>query len=407
MTDIVVRVPPWLAVIALGLTSVASGACGRLGFDAAAEDASTIDAPAPRDVLAVAPSAFETTSTTFVDVPGGALVVPPSPGQRWLLLVSGSIQSSSGQATGVEVRYLVDGVEQGIGGTESVVVGRPGPWQHVYVFDGADRPLPVTLQLADTQGTTARLEDAHLAVIPLPAPDTATTASADAPTVVNTSATLVPVLTLTLTVPTAGDYVALLLTNASERPAASDVFWQWLDPDGQPWTRSMHNPRPPWQSSLFVREVTLPAGPLSVTLQGRSGGMGTLRYTRLVLLRRADFTAGLALQTTTGGMTAVVPPLVTNQLAPVLGAARSYVVLGSADITDTCVAMGAERGAYFRVDADERTTYHVNGNCTLDTTYGMLDVRATAPTLIAAGISAGNTTPVIHQASTLLVFGVP
>ena len=87
--------------------------CGRIGFDSGG------DGPA---LMPIGPTEtnvdrFTTTSSTFVEVPGSTVTLPPSPGTRWLILVNASLLSSTFKEIGVEARYLVDGVERGIGGT--------------------------------------------------------------------------------------------------------------------------------------------------------------------------------------------------------------------------------------------------------------------------------------------------
>ncbi|MBA3453369.1 MAG: hypothetical protein H0T42_09790 [Deltaproteobacteria bacterium] len=108
------------------LLLVALIGCGRLDFDPTG-DARTGDAATAIEPLAIEPARFSTTSPTFVEIPGASLTLPPSPGITWLVLVSGALQSSSFAEIGVEARYLIDGIERGLGGTQAIVTDRPGP----------------------------------------------------------------------------------------------------------------------------------------------------------------------------------------------------------------------------------------------------------------------------------------
>lgn len=72
-------------------------------------------------------ASFSTTSTTFVDVPGGALsFYPRTTSDVWVILFSAKLASSSVGSASVEARYLVNGVEHGIGGESSNPAGQRG-----------------------------------------------------------------------------------------------------------------------------------------------------------------------------------------------------------------------------------------------------------------------------------------
>lgn len=394
-------------MIALGLALLV--ACGRLGFDAQPDATADATPLAPVDPIDLAVPLFTTTSTAFVDIPGGMAVVPPSPGRRWLLLARATLGATPAGEASVEIRYLVDGIERGLGGTDSGP-GAPGPWQHLWLFEGSAAPTTITLQLREARGGTAEVTDLRVIVVPLPAEDAVAYASADAPTPV-TATTLTPTVNLDLDVPVAGTYLVALLVVGNEAPAASDVFWQWLDPDGQPWGREMQNPRQTWQSWLHVRPALLPAGATRLTLLTRTNSAATVRDVRAVALRFDALSDRIAFKLSTQGpSTTGTAPLDVNTFAPAATLApglRGYVVLGTHDINDTCTPAAGERGAYVRIDGTARTTVHLPGSCALDATYGLLDLRAAPPVEVAAGISSANGVEVLSRGSALVVLGVP
>ena len=148
----------------------------RWGFGAALGDDEPADArngDVPIDVppgtittFEVAPPAFSTSSTAFVDIPGGTFEIPPSPGTTWLLVTAATLAQPTLTAFGAEARYLVSGVEQGMGGTQGMGAG---PWQHFYVFPGMDVPQTVAYQLRDTGGQMASIDHLRIVAMPLPA----------------------------------------------------------------------------------------------------------------------------------------------------------------------------------------------------------------------------------------------
>lgn len=379
----------------------------RFGFD------ELMDAPddtaGPITPVAIAPGRFSTTSTTFVDVPGSVILIPPSPGTSWLLVVSAALQSSSLNYAAVEARYLVDGVERGLGGTESIAVDRPGPWQHFYVFEGNDTPTEIRFQLRDSLGATAVIDQLHAVVAPLPPTVTPVYASSD-PVMPVTSMTLTPTATLTLSTPAAGDHLVFLLVNATEAPGSSDINFQWLDPAGQPWHSStLKNPRGAWQSTMMVRRTTLAAGPSSIVLLANTGELAQLQYVRALALPTAAFPGLIAYsENTTKQSTVAATRLTTNELQPMLAAAPAYLALGTMQIDDDCAnAVLAARGAHFIIDREEQVAVHAAGNCAYETTYGAVRLMTSAPGYFAAGVSSGNAQNVEHRESALVVLGLP
>ena len=116
---------------------------------------------------------FSTVSQTFADVFAPPLVIPPSAGKRWLIVLAGAIGSTVPADVTVEARYLVDGVERGIGATQNSRALAPGPWQHVYVLDGTTKAQSITIQIRHAQGGTSAFDGFDLVAIPLDPADVA------------------------------------------------------------------------------------------------------------------------------------------------------------------------------------------------------------------------------------------
>lgn len=386
------------------LTACALVACGRVGFDPSADSGS--DSSQAIASIQVLPPRFETTSTEFVDVSGGTLVVPPSPGQRWLFLLSARLASSSGTYNAPEGRYVVDGIERGIGGTEAIVTS-PGPWQHFYMFDGADTPTTISLQARDTLAATTSLDHVRMVVVPLPASADPLYASSDDAIPV-ASLTAQTIASLALAPATAGEYLVLLVVNASEAPDTSDIFVQWLDPGGQAWTEENQVSRGAWQSVLHVRRAVL-SGPTTVALQGRSGATATARYARAAAVRIDAFENLFAeALTTTDISTTSAVPTVAQELRPALGSASSYLVLASSSVDDNCGnATLAARGTHFTVDSFVQATTHVTDNCAYEATYGYVGIHDVPPTVVSSAVSSGNGQSVTLSESSLVVLGIP
>jgi hypothetical protein len=391
--------------------------CGRLDFEQrsdASMDTATTDV-GPDGALAIAsytvtPPSFSTTSTSYVEVPGSKIVVPASPGQKWLLLVSGALQSTSLEYSAADARYLVDGVERGRGGTEAIDVGRPGPWQHVYMFDGASVPTTIVFELRDNLGMMTTLDQLRAVVVPIPSSADPQFVSDDMPPEV-TSVPVMDAVQLTVTPSTPGEYLLLVLANASEAPTTGDIDTQWLDALGNAWSRGFKNPRGSLQSLLLVRRATL-SGASTFTLQAGSGGGGsTLAYVRIVALRIAGLSSFEEVTSTTLSMTTSATPATVNTLTPVSAAgANRYLVLGTTRIDDDCGnTLLAARGIHFTVDGTVHSVEHTAGNCASEMTYGYVGLHDTRPASVSIAMSSGKVTNeiVVHRESTLFMFGVP
>jgi hypothetical protein len=89
-----------------------------------------------------------------------------------------------------------DGVELGMGGTQTSTPGFPGPWQHVAVIAGTSAPQELRYQLRDASGAGAIMDALASIAIPFDAADIAYAAN-DAPhDVTSATATADSVLSL-------------------------------------------------------------------------------------------------------------------------------------------------------------------------------------------------------------------
>ncbi|MBL0213979.1 MAG: hypothetical protein IPQ07_08850 [Myxococcales bacterium] len=386
----------YLVGLLVGVVGV--GGCGRLGFD-------ELPAPPPSEVVI---DSFSTTSDTFVDVPGATLELPPSDGQRWLVLVSATLQASTFAEIGAEARYTVDGIEDGIGGVQNSTFDRPGPWQHFTVVDGAITSRQIAVQLREGTGATATIAQLHLVAVALPAATEPLYASAD-PVLELPPGGYVTAHTFTLTPRTAGDYLVLLLVNVSDRPGESDAFIQWLDPAGAIWFEDLQMPRTPWQSVLVVRRVALPAGPSTITLQAHGGqGIGSLRNARVLAIRTAGLSSFDTAFDDTPRSSAAAQQTVTAELTLPPAATPTSLYLASARLEEACAgAPPAEREVTFTIDGATSGFAHATPNCAYEATYGLVQLVTGRPRHVSLGFGSGNAITVDHRESALVVLGLP
>ena len=352
---------------------------------------------------------FSTTSTEFVDIPGGTLTIPVSPGSTWLLQTSAAISSTNIEPVTVEARYLVDGIERGIGGTQNSVPDRPGPWEHFYVLLGSTVEQHLVYQLRDASGGTAKIEQLHAIAVRLPPGAAPHYQSSDDAQLV-TATTLGPQVTFSLG-PLSGRYVVFLLVNASDRPAQNDCYVQWRGPSGEILLQQLQQPREPWQSMFAVRVLELDTPDATLTLDARAGigGPAQVRNVRAFAMR-ADAFETFAFDHTMAMIDAVSPDV---SIGPVVtpgpgGAASAYLYVASTVGKEDCVAtIDTERRYHFIVDDDDTTIAHVTDNCAYWTTYGVTRLLDHKPTQLALGVSSGNAQQVWMSHPAILLLGLP
>lgn len=348
---------------------------------------------------------FTTSSAMFVDIPDATLNIPPSDGTRWLLLVNAYLGSTSLAFDGPEARYQLNGIERGIGGTESVEVGKPGPWQHFLVFDGTTESQRITFQLRDGAGGATTISHLHAVAIPIPTSADMQYLASDALAMVDTMEK--PVASLSLNPATTDDYLVFLLANASESPGSADITISWYDENDVALDTTLKNPRGSRQSMLEIRRIAPTPPTETFTLEAVTADVlgAEVTYARALALRVAGLPS-FAESTSTGYASTPSGPIEVNVLTAQVPLASKYVVFGSMRIDDNCAPVVATRGAHYNLDGAETIVAHLSGNCALDTQYGYLDLVTTRPTRFAAGISSGTGEIVEHRESTLFVMGV-
>jgi hypothetical protein len=379
--------------------------CGRVGFDLATDAPSSDAAVALPEVVSTDVGSFSTGSPTFVDISGGAFTLPAAPGVRWLLLTAAWLESSLGSSITVEARYLVDGVEAGLGATQVSVPGRPGPWQHVDVIDG-EVEHQIVYQLRDAQSATSRISQLHAIAIPVRTADIRF--SFFDPPQLATSPTSVPHTPLSLG-QLSGDYVFFVSVNASDLPASQDAYVSWIAPNGDVWMQPMQQPREPSQSYFAVHAATVESSDAQVTLLAwRGGADATVSYVRAVAVRQEAFASVDFARDDVEMTTSQLPEIEGAHVDLAGGTASRYVLVTSIGLEEPCVGdPDAERAVHVQVDSTTQTVAHATDNCAYAATYGTVRLLGTRPTHVGIGYSSQNGSAVSYLGSQLVLLGLP
>jgi hypothetical protein len=379
--------------------------CGRLGFGSA--DDAPDDASRPvMQAIEIAPASFSTSSQTFVPIADATLTIPPSPGTTWLLLTSATLVSTGVAAVNVEARYLVDGIERGVG--ESQSTAGAGPWQHFYVLDGRTDAQTIVYELREVASGTATIDRLHAIAVPLPANAEPHYAAQDAVQPVSALASS-PLITLSLGA-VSGTYVVLLLANGTELPSSADLWLEWRGPNDEVLLRETQFPREPRQSLLSVRVLPMTTADAAFTLHAYTGGTtgAQTSYVRAFAMRSDAFPSidhGLA---TTPIMTTVTTPSIATQLTTMASDARAYLYLATTWGGEDCVnTVDAVRRFHFIVDADEQIVEHATDNCGYELTYGVTDLLPARPSTLGTAVSSGNGQITILGDSQIVLLGLP
>jgi hypothetical protein len=362
-------------------------ACGRIGFDGV---------PAGDEPLGIEVDAFETTSPTFVPVPGGTLTLPPSP-HRYLLLATATLQSSSFAEIAAELRYTVDNVERGMGGTQNTDANHPGPFEHFVVIDGTPVAQTVAFELRDASGGRARVEQLRAYAVEL---TNGVYAASDAIVPITTSA-YVTAASFDLALPP-GEYLFLAVVNASDAPGSSDIYTRWLGVTNSEVAEENHMPRGAWQSLLEVWRETVTTTSV-VRLEAKRGNdTSQVRNARVLAIRTSDLAIDysakqVTVATTTSRQIDELVPTVTGNL---------YLRFASLRIEADCNTNTepAIRTAVFdgtgvqlaRID-------HVNDNCGYDATYGVVELLRARPSRLVTTLRSENMQNVRASDSTILL----
>lgn len=383
---------------------VAAG-CGRFGFDDTPDAAVPPDAADLVAAQLVEVATFSTASPTFVMVPGSTISLPIAPGRRWLLLTSAALGSTSGAGVTVEARYVVDGVEHGIGGTQNSIADRPGPWLHADVIDG-EMPHEIHYELRDAAGTTATISQLHAVAIPL-LDDRVRFAFSDAPqNVIATTSS--PHTTLSLGA-LSGDYVFLLVANSTDLPDLSDVYVGWRGPGDEVWQQDVQHPREGWQAYLTVQRATVDDADATITFYSRVGGdTSQVSYVRAIAIRTDAFASVDFGRDDTPQTSAALAATTAVELLPPASSATDHVIVGQLMMEEPCTPdPDAERTFHLITDTRAEAVAHATDNCSYAASYGAVRRLSTRPSRVEVGFSTQNSSPVSYLGAQLLLLGLP
>jgi hypothetical protein len=277
-------------------------ACGRWGYapgEASIDGTSDVEEPDadvsvldanvmvndPAELLVVEPPPFSTSSTTFVEVPGSALSIPP--GESWLIAVQASLRSTSADAeASYEVRYLIDGQPRGIGSGQSFLPLRSQPWTHFTLIQNPLAQTSVTVELRDELGT-ADIDSLVISAVPLPPGAVISYVENDA-TIGVPSAT--PTALLSQSVDAAAGALILAAAAVNEAPSRATIRAWFEDGSGTTWPDGIgfSNNRGNWGPLLWAREY---AGPQNFTLMAIGSGIdgASAAHLRFLALRSSAF----------------------------------------------------------------------------------------------------------------------
>lgn len=362
----------------------ALAACGRIGFDARPDDP------------AIEVDEFSTSSPAFEPVPDATLTIPPS-ASRWLLMTTATLQSDSLDLdAGAELRYLLDGVELGLGATQNSELDRPGPFQHFAAIEGAAVAQTVSFELHDLGGGTATVR--HLRAYAIPT-QPAIYETADAMASV-TAQVATPVATFAVE---PGDYLFFGLVNASEDPGNSDCHTQWRAASGALAGKSMQNPRGARQPRISIWRESI-AIPSTIALEARVGNnIGTVEYIRLLGYRVADLVLDLVAMPAEVTTTTEAKVL---ELVPTITAGR-YLFIASSRLEEQCDGNGVSAGREITFAGPTTSSIsHAQDNCAYENSYGVVELFEQRPGKLSTTIRSTNGEEVVATDSTLLLLGL-
>jgi hypothetical protein len=377
--------------------------CGRLGFR---DDNEVRDAPPAVEAVEATPAAFSTSSPTFVAVPGATLTIPPSPGTTWLLLTSATLVSTGVAVVNVEARYLVDGIERGVG--ESHSTAGAGPWQHFYVLEGGADPQTVVYELRDRANGISTIDQLHTIAVPLPADAEPHYVSRDDVEPVSAQANT-PLHALSLG-SLSGTYVVLLLANGTELPSTANLWLEWRGPNDEVLMRESQFPREPRQALLTARVLSITAADATFTLYAYTGGPtgAQTSYVRAFAMRSDAFVSIDHGFSSTPITTMSATPSMAQQVLTTPSDANRYLYLTTAWAEEDCLnTADVLRRMHFTIDADEHIVEHATDNCAYQLTYGVTKLLPARPNVMATGISSGNGQVTILGDSQIVLLGLP
>ena len=319
-------------------------------------------------------ASFSTSSTTFTNVTGGTLTFTPSTSSDiWILLVNARLMSTqiASFTRSAEARYLVNGVEHGIGGILNSAANKGASWQHFYRVTGTTAMQTVQVQLRDDSAATATIADLQIIAFLLPAGADFQYTETEAIQAVPSPWTTYESLSFTPSAP--GTYLIMALANGTEDPGTGGIGIRIEDPSLSFWPDNsaggrlghLSNTRIPWRSYFLTRAENLTATPQTYNLQatGDSVSGSQLRYTRLMAFRTDALdnfeTAEDTAITSTTSTTPVVRSVLTTVAPP---SARDYIVIQSLVLSGTS-SLDENRAGFETDDVVKMSYDHVfNGS---------------------------------------------
>jgi len=345
-----------------------------------------------------------TTSGTFVDVNGGSLTFTPSDtSEIWILFFSAKLGSTSNAEESVEVRYLVNDVEHGYGGTQVRQPTSRGPWQHFYRITGTTAEQTVKVQFRDVAGT-GTIEDLKIIAFKLPDNADFQFEEHEASQTFDGSQWHDDLNSrLQFTPGSAGDYLIMVVANGTEQPGGVNIgirlkddnsppYWPVFDyPAGGEGPRDGYfvNARAPWQSFFLARIQTLDQTLKTFTIQVSGSDADNaepwdtgseIKYTRIMAFRTDVFDAVESQEDTAGTSTTSTDPVVKSTLTTAAPPdTRDYITIQSLTLYAPSNSNDDERKAGFEADDLENTSYnHVMNNIDYTTSFGYFDAVTTS-----------------------------
>jgi hypothetical protein len=371
-------------------------ACGRIGFDASASGSSGVDASTGTMLV----ESFATTSFDFEQIPGATVTIPASQG-KWLMLCSATLQSDSLAETGAEIKYTVDGIDQGIGGTRTSALGRPGPFQHFVVIDGKPAPQRIVFHLRDASGTEARVEQLRAYAIRIPWPSAQYVAADEINTVGWTS--YLPHIEFTVGTP--GEWLMFGLANTRDAPTNNTMFSQWVGA-GVPAAREYQMPSATWQSQLTIwRQVITNDNVMALHTYVSGTGGSEIRYVRIFGVKVSDlaldYSSAPAIVTTTTEM-------MVQQLVPTISAGQ-YLQVSTIRADRTCDGNPVPPIREFSFGGEGVSASiisHVVDDCAYESSYGTVELLSERPARLTTTIRSGNGRPVRGSDAVIVLIGL-
>jgi hypothetical protein len=217
-------------------------------------------------------------AAAWFTIPGTTIELPAAPSGDWLLLVSARLSADrSALPNGAELRYLVGGVERGIGSVASSVdaTGESAPFAH---FDVVPAETPISVQLRNSSSGTVWARDVSIVALPIES------AVLDFRSTAAHAFVAVPGALETTTITAPGRVLVLAAASMISTPATGTVHLtiagSSAPPDDFPGAVTAARP-----SIFLARAPTLPASATTIELRIAPSPPSTnVWHTRLLVL---------------------------------------------------------------------------------------------------------------------------